>query len=106
MIDLYIDEDAMDGDTIKGLRLRGFDVLTASEARTQGFEDHQQLSFATEVNRVLMTFNKVDFQSIHTEWVSVGQLHAGLVIGRQQQFAVGEFVRRFVLMDRSIRRGD
>lgn len=33
LLRLYFDEDAMDGDVVRGLRSRGIDVVTATDAR-------------------------------------------------------------------------
>jgi hypothetical protein len=44
---LYIDEDAMDGDLVRGLRSRGIDILTATDARMIRRQDEEHLSLAT-----------------------------------------------------------
>ena len=71
----------MDGDVIRGLRSRGIDVVSATDAgmiRRTG-EDH--LSLATDQGRVLYSFNVGDFHEIHTEWIENGRDHAGIIIG-------------------------
>ena len=54
---LYMDEDAMDTDVVSILRSRGVDVLTAHEAEMLHKEDDKHLDYATEHNRVLVSFN-------------------------------------------------
>jgi len=44
---LYVDQDAMDGDLIRGLRSRGVDVLTAADADMIRRKDEEHLSLAT-----------------------------------------------------------
>ena len=45
---LYIDEDSMDDDFVKALRVRGVDVRTASDDGMRGRPDVDQLRRATE----------------------------------------------------------
>jgi hypothetical protein len=59
---LYIDEDAMDGDVVRGLRSRGIDVLTAAEAGMIRRPDEDHLHFATTDGRALCSFYIGDFQ--------------------------------------------
>jgi hypothetical protein len=44
-IRLYVDEDAMDGDLVRGLRSRGLDVVTAIDARMVCRPDEEHLSW-------------------------------------------------------------
>jgi len=41
---LYVDEDAMDGDLVRGLRSRGMDVVTAADAGMIRRKDEEHLS--------------------------------------------------------------
>ena len=50
---LYIDEDAMAGILVKGLRARGFDVVTVLEEDMTGRDDEAQLEYASERKRTL-----------------------------------------------------
>ncbi len=58
--------------------------------------DEEQLAFATERECVLYTFNVSDFYRIHTQWISAGREHAGLILAPQQRFSVGEQLRRIL----------
>ena len=53
---LYLDEDVS---VVVGaiLRARGFNILTARDAKQLGQTDGQQLSIAAAANRVLLTHN-------------------------------------------------
>jgi hypothetical protein len=73
---LYIDEDAMDGDLVRGLRSRGIDVVTAAEAG--------------------------DFHEIHTTWTAPGRDHAGIILAQQQRYSTGEQIRRLVRLIASL----
>ena len=45
---------------------------------------------------VIYTFNVGDYCRLHTEWLSAGREHPGIIIGAQQKFSVGEQVRRIL----------
>ena len=57
-------------------------------------EDKEQLEFAAEMNRVLCSFNVADFYHLHSKYLSEGKEHSGLILTRQQQFTIGEQLRR------------
>ena len=95
-IRLYFDEDSSDHDLLNALRLRGIDVAAASEAGMRAQPDEDQLRWTTAHDRVLYTSNRRDFFRIHSEWVRKGESHAGLILGAQQRFSVGEQMRRLL----------
>ena len=71
-------------------------VLTALEAALTGQSDEKQLAYATECECVLYSYNASDFHRLHTEWVSAGRDHAGMILAPQQRFSVGEQLRRIL----------
>ena len=95
-IRLYLDEDAMDDDLVDALRARGVDVETAYEACMIERDDHEQLAYAAERERVVYTFNVGHFRALHVEFLASGKSHAGIIVGSQQQYSVGEQMRRLV----------
>lgn len=99
-IRLFVDEDAMAHALVNGLRARGVDVLTVGEGARRKLEDNEQLEFATSQGRVLYTFNTSDFYRLHTEWLTQGKAHAGIVFAPQQRYAVGEQIRRLLKLIR------
>ena len=102
MIPLYFDEDSMDRAVVSGLLLRDFDVLTASEAGTKEFADHQQLYFAHEVGRVIYTFNAGHFQALHSEWLAEERTHSGIIIGVQGR-SPGDQIRSLLRLGSAIK---
>lgn len=96
MLRLYFDEDAMDDALVGALRVRGVDVLTAFEAGMIERPDEEHLDYATGQGRVLYTFNVADFCRIHVEYQSSSRPHAGIVLGRQKQYSIGEQMRRLI----------
>ncbi len=95
-IRLYFDEDTMQHGLIAALRARRIVVMTASEAQMVGRSDEEHLSWAAQEGFVLYTFNIGDYSSLHQEWLAAGQVHNGIVLGRQQRYPVGEQLRRLL----------
>lgn len=71
-IKIYFDEDAMHSRLVKALRTRGVTVVTVLDAGLIEKTDEEQLSFATERECVLYTFNVTDFYRLHTQWINAG----------------------------------
>jgi len=95
-IRLYVDEDAMDSDLVDALRVRGVEVQTVYEAGLARHQDEEQLAYATAQGSVLYTFNRGHFCALHAELVRRGESHAGIVVGPQQRYGVGEQMRRLL----------
>jgi hypothetical protein len=87
---VYLDEDVYAA-VAAGLRRRGFDVLTTVEASRSGAGDDDQLRFAAEQERVIVTFNRGDFARLHSEHLQAGNTHAGIVVSAQT--GIGPVVR-------------
>lgn len=96
LIQIYIDEDAVRKGLVIALRSRGVTVLTALEAGLTGSPDEQQLAHAAELECVLYSHNASDFFRLHTEWVSAGREHVGMILAPQQRFSIGEQLRRIL----------
>lgn len=95
-ISLYFDEDAMDGDLVQALRLRGIDVLTAQDAGLINTPDEEHLAFAATNERALYTFNVGDYMALHSAYLVEGKEHAGIILAQQQRYSVGEQMRRLL----------
>jgi hypothetical protein len=93
---LYLDEDAQDNDLIHALRLRGVDVVGAWGAGMRQRDDEEHLLFATAQGRVLYGFTIGDFYRLHTEVLAQGRSPAGIILAKQQQYSVGEQMRRLL----------
>ena len=79
---------------VRELRARGIDVTTALEEGTLGLDDVEQLEYAKSKSRVIYTFNVSDFYNLHTQYMEQGKNHSGIILIHQQQFTVGEQIRR------------
>lgn len=95
-IRVYFDEDSMWQALVTALRARGIDVQTALEAMMIARMDEDHLAFATAQGRVLCSFNVGDFYRLHTRSIAQHQSHTGIVLARQQQYSVGEYMRRLL----------
>jgi hypothetical protein len=95
-IRLYFDEDSMRHALIHALRARGTDVQTALDAAMIERTDEAHLEFATAQGRVLCSFNVADFYHLHTTYMVQNKAHAGIVLARQQQYSLGEYMRRLL----------
>ncbi len=93
---LYLDEDSQRKVLVQALRQHGIDVLTSSEANQNSKSDADQLAFAASRGRTVFTYNVGDFIVLHTEYINEGKNHAGIIIGDQGRFGIGEEIRRIL----------
>jgi len=91
MIRFYTDEHVARA-VVNGLRQRGVDVLTVTEAGTLGASDEMHLERARAEGRVLLTQDD-DFLRLHAE----GREHAGIVYAPQGT-PVGTLIRGLMLI--------
>ncbi len=76
-----------------GMRRRGVDVTCAVEVGLTSVADEEQLSFARESGRVLVT-QDADYLRLH----GAGVPHAGIAYCHQGSLTIGEMLRRLVLV--------
>lgn len=88
----YLDEDATSNRLLQALRNRGVDVVSTAEVGMLAQADDKQLEWAFQNQRVIYSFNIRDFYRIHSEWLSRGKSHAGIVLGKQDH-SVGDQMR-------------
>ncbi len=87
MIKFHLDE-SVDHAISHGLRLRGLDVTTTTDAELIAAPDTDHIMYALEENRVIFTQDQ-DFLRRH----QAGDEHAGIVYSRQGLHSIGEIVR-------------
>lgn len=98
-----LDEDCQAGALAAALRQHGMDVMTTNEAGWRGANDETQLRAAAAQGRAIVTNNICDFVPLHARWLDAGQPpHAGIVVFPQQEFSVGEVVRRLANLSQSL----
>jgi uncharacterized protein with PIN domain len=87
VIRFHLDEN-VDHAIAHGLRLRGLDVTTATDADLIAAADSEHIAFALSANRVIFTQDH-DFLRHH----SAGDEHAGIVYSQQGLRSICEIVR-------------
>jgi uncharacterized protein with PIN domain len=88
----HLDELA-DHAIARGLRLRGVDVTTSTDADLITATDEEQLSYALREGRVLFTQDD-DFLKLHADGVE----HAGIAYCAPESRSIGQIVRHLCLM--------
>ncbi|MGH2354326.1 MAG: DUF5615 family PIN-like protein [Chloroflexota bacterium] len=76
------------------LRDRGFDAIAAQEVGMKDASDPEQLAYAADHSRVLLTFNIRDFAPLNARWWEENRAHPGILISPQySRAALGELLR-------------
>jgi predicted nuclease of predicted toxin-antitoxin system len=94
-IKLYLDED-VDPLLAPVLRERGIDCLSTRDAQNLGHSDVQQLTFATDQGRVMLTFNVKDFLRLAKELGDSSRHHSGIIVSDHLPFRV--LLRRILVL--------
>lgn len=94
---LYLDRHIMTRLAVD-LHGRGYDVLTTEQADKDTASDEEQLAYATNEKRAILTFNIRDFVPLHEAWQAAGRSHAGIIVS--QQLGSRQYV---VLLQRMLR---
>lgn len=92
-IKLFLDED-VHANLGAILQKRGFDVVHAQESNRKGSSDTEQLKYAVQQKRCLMTFNMKDYVLLHNEYVQRKKEHWGIIVSKQRP--IGEILRRLL----------
>jgi hypothetical protein len=80
---LYLDED-VDVLVSAVLRSRGFNVSTTLDCGNLQAPDPEQLRFAIEQGRALVTHNRADFELLAMQLFERAESHAGIIIARKR----------------------
>ena len=79
-----------------GLRQRTIDALSVHELGRRGVLDEEQLVLASSEGRVLVTYNRADFQTLDAQWRLHGRRHPGILWCAERSMprrAIGDLVR-------------
>ncbi|MCK9365130.1 MAG: DUF5615 family PIN-like protein [Syntrophales bacterium] len=90
---LFLDEAIHTG-LSHALRQRGYDVVHAQDLKRKGKSDGEQLAFAVQEERCLVTFNVRDFVHLHNQYARENREHWGIIVSRQMP--IGETLRRLL----------
>lgn len=95
-VSLYLDEDVTN-QLVPLLQQRGFDVVSVIDLGRAGLTDEEQLIFATEQGRAILTYNIADFARLARSWQAMGRPHAGILVSEQfSNRQLGELFRRLL----------
>lgn len=86
---LFLDEDIHFG-LAQALRNRGHDVVHAQDAERKGRSDREQLAYAAEQGRCLLSFNVKDFVILHNEYAVSRRNHWGIIVSKQVPVGSGD----------------
>ena len=90
-IRLFLDEDVWLG-LASALRERGFDARHVYEVQRGELSDANQLEYAAQKQRAILTHNAADFVGLAREYYESNRSHAGMILS--PQISKGELVRR------------
>ncbi len=64
------------------LRQRSYDIISCHEAgrANQRISDTEQLEYATEQGRAILTQNATHFYALDSAWKAAGHAHAGILV--------------------------
>ena len=79
------------------LRLRGVDVVTATEEETNRLTDGELLQLATERGRAIFTHD-IRFKARAEDWQRQGRPFSGLLYGHAEGASIGQYVRDLELI--------
>lgn len=84
---LYLDED-VHADLAEALRKRGFDVVHTQEINKKGSNDFEQINYAIEEERCILSHNIRDFVLLHNYFMKNNLSHCGIILSRQKPIKV------------------
>jgi predicted nuclease of predicted toxin-antitoxin system len=96
-LSFLLDED-LSYRVAQGLRRRGVDTVSVIEVDrgNRRIPDEEQLRYASAERRVLVTYNRADYQALDAQWRLEGLTHSGIVWCAERSIprrAIGNLVR-------------
>jgi predicted nuclease of predicted toxin-antitoxin system len=82
-IELYLDED-VSVLIAELLRARGFSAETALDADQLHKSDEEQLAYAANQSKTLLTHNKADFERLAQIYFEMGREHCGIILAQRR----------------------
>ena len=94
-IKIYTDEDVY-VQLAPALRKHGIDAESVLEANRSGLEDYEQLDYAVNNQRAILTFNRQHYEELAVEYFLKDKTHYGIIISPQYNFK--ELLRRLLVL--------
>jgi hypothetical protein len=82
-VNLYIDDDSIDGVLVQLLRAAGHDVMIPHDVNQDGAADAAHMLEAIRQSRILLTKNYGDFEALLDLIMFLGGHHAGIFVVRK-----------------------
>jgi len=82
-IKLYLDED-VDTKLAPVLRQLGWDTITVADVNRRGLDDEDQLLYATENERTILTHNTSDYTKLNKLFWNKSLTHHGIIVAPQR----------------------
>lgn len=94
-IEIYLDEDVhvLVGDLIQA---RGFQAITTRDAGQLSSSDPEQLAYAVNHQKTLVTHNRVDFEQLAQEYFNRNEKHYGIILAVRN--SPQEIARRLLII--------
>lgn len=89
----YLDED-IDVALERALINRGVDAVSTLKAGEVGNTDEEQLSFAKNKKRTIITHNIRDFVILHKKFLNDDRIHSGIIVSNQ--LSIGTLLKRLM----------
>lgn len=100
MITLYTDED-VDVLLKPLLTAKGFRVFTTLDEGMLGKTDREQFEYASDLQAVFVTHNRIDFEKLATQYVQETKEHGGIIIAtRRNVYELARRIARFLELHR------
>lgn len=77
------------------LNARGFVAVHTLQCKNSGKTDYEQLTYALNIDSVLITHNARDFTKLHKEFISAGKTHSGIICAPQVKLP--ELIARIIV---------
>jgi len=87
------------------LRVRGVEVLTATEEGTNRLPDDELPETASSLGRVVFTHD-IRFRAMAERWQREGRQFAGLAYGHAEGASIGQYVRDLELIAKASESGE
>jgi Domain of unknown function (DUF5615) len=84
-VNLYIDDDSVDGILVKLLRAAKHDVVIPHDFGKDGAADAAHMLEAIQRSRVVLTKNHGDFEALHRLVLFLGGHHPGIFVVREDK---------------------
>jgi|GEM_PF-1325152 len=81
-IKLYLDEDVQTA-VAEALREKGFDVIATEEVNRKSSPDDEQLKYAIQAERTIVSYNRGHYARLHYEYQCQQQNHLGIIVSTQ-----------------------